>query len=488
MMNTIYEKFAAEVEAHPDLPAVADENETLTYRQLDRLAESLQAQFPVSARSVGIVMDHSNEMVAAILAVLRAGAAYVPVEPDFPARRVRRMFRDADVSFVIASPPYAPVYEDLGVLEVDRAALPEPAACSPGAAAASDAAYVLFTSGSTGRPKGIIVENRNVLHYARAFAREFHIGPGDVMLQHSVCTFDIFVEEVFGTLLNGGRLAIVSAAVRDNMELLRAFMERNAVTIVSGFPYLLLELGRSGRLPESLRLLISGGDVLRSSYVEPLLGGPVEIYNTYGPSETTCCATYCRCTPENVLENGTFPVGYPVEGTEVRILDADGAPVAAGETGEITIFGGGVARGYLSGEPGGFAEINGERAFRSGDLGYSLPDGSIVFVHRMDTQVMIFGRRVETGEVENVLCALPGVASAHVLAHADDAGLAYLTAYIVFEDGPVSAAELRRQLAEELPRYMIPEYFVAMQAIPLTPNGKPDVAAFPVILKEGRLV
>lgn len=485
MTDTIYNRFAEMVRLHPDLTAVTDENGSLTYRELDRLAESIQARFPAPAASVGIVMDHSAVMIASILAVLRAGAAYVPVEPDFPIRRILRMFRDADVSFVIASPPYAPSVEEFSVLAVDRS---EEAAgtVQPAAATGKDAAYVLFTSGSTGRPKGIIVENRNVLHYARAFEKEFHVGPGDVMLQHSVCTFDIFVEEVFGTLLNGGELLIASAAVRDNMELLAAFMERHGVTVVSGFPYLLLELSRFGRLPETLRLLISGGDVLRSSYVEQLLGSGIEIYNTYGPSETTCCATYARCTMENVLENGTFPVGFAVFGAEVRILK-DGRPVPDGEIGEITIFGDGVARGYLNSDSEGFTEINGQRAFQSGDLGYILPDGAVAFVRRMDTQVMIYGRRVERGEVENVLCSLPGIASAHVLAHQDDSGLAYLTAYIVFEDEPQSAAELRALLAEELPRYMIPEYFIAMPTIPLTPNGKPDFDAFPVVLKEGRL-
>ncbi|MBD5559865.1 MAG: amino acid adenylation domain-containing protein [Clostridia bacterium] len=486
-MQTIYEQFAETAREMPDAAAVTDENGTLTYRELDQLAQTLQAQFPRPARSVGIVMDHSNAMIAAILAVLRAGAAYVPVEPDFPVRRMQRMFRDAEVSFVIASPQYAPMLPDSEVLIVDRIEPPEPASCPPVHVDSSDAAYVLFTSGSTGRPKGIIVENRNVLHYARAFAKEFGIGPGDVMLQHSVCTFDIFVEEVFGTLLNGGELLVVSASIRDNMEQLTAYMERHGATIVSGFPYLLLELSRAGHLPESLRLLISGGDVLRSSYVEQILDSGIEIYNTYGPSETTCCATYERCTPDGALENGTFPVGCPVEGAEVRILSAEGREAATGETGEITIFGGGVARGYLNHSSDGFTEIDGQRAFRSGDLGYMLPSGEIVFVRRMDTQVMIYGRRVETGEVENVLCTLPGIASAHVLAHEDEYGHAYLTAYVVFESEPLSAGELREQLAEELPHYMIPEYFVAMPSVPLTPNGKPDTSAFPIVLKEGRL-
>lgn len=480
-MSTIYGRFLEMVSEHPDAPAVSDEARTLTYRELDALSAGIMAQFPCKAGYIGILMDHSIEMIASILAVLRSGAAYVPVEPDFPARRAQYIFRTAEVRFIITETQYAAPFEDFCLLIPET--LPEGTKVPPPAdITGSEAAYVLFTSGSTGRPKGIIVENRNVLHYVRAFEKEFHIGPGDVMLQLSVCTFDIFVEEVFGSLLNGAELVIVPAVMRDNTEHLLSYMEQHGVTIVSGFPYLMLELNRRGNLPDTVRLLISGGDVLRSGYVNNLLKSRAAVYNTYGPSETTVCATYFHCTPESALENGTFPVGFPVEGTQVQLTGPDGRPAAAGEMGEIVISGGGVARGYIKGDNTAFDG----GAFRSGDLGYMQEDGSVVFVRRKDTQVMIYGRRVETGEVENVLCTVPDIAAAQIVAHEDENGLPYLTAYIVFENDPLPVSEIRRCLREELPPFMIPSFFVAMQAIPLTPNGKPDLAALPVVLKEGK--
>lgn len=480
---TIYERFQETAARFPNAAAVSDDARSLTYRELADLSAEIAAQFPCPAQYIGILMDHSIEMIAAILAVLRSGAAYVPVEPDFPQRRARYIFDTAGVGFIITDPqyemPFAGDFRTLVPAGRACASLPAPPAEGTGA----DPAYVLFTSGSTGKPKGIVVENRNVLHYARAFEHEFHIGPGDTMLQLSVCTFDIFVEEVFGTLLNGAELLIVPAQMRDSTALLMQYMERHHVTIVSGFPYLLLEFNRLGKLPDSVRLLISGGDVLRLNYVDHLLEEGIAVYNTYGPSETTVCATYFRCTPESALENGTFPVGFPVTGARVEIQRADGTRADAGEIGEIVISGDGVSKGYIEGDNSAFTA---DGAFRSGDLGYTLPDGSIAFVRRKDTQVMIYGRRVETGEVENVLCAVPGIAAAHVLAHEDERGLAYLTAYIVFEDGPIPASRLRSILREDLPPFMIPCFFVAMKTVPLTPNGKPDFDAFPVVLKEGR--
>ena len=210
------------------------------------------------------------------------------------------------------------------------------------------------------------------------------------------------------------------------------------------------------------------------------------MYNTYGPSETTVCATYFRCTPEAVLENGTFPVGYPVSGTEVYIVDAEGNEQPPGVPGEILIVGDGVSAGYTEGaDNSAFGMFRGKPSFRTGDLGYRLADGAIAFTRRKDTQIMIRGRRVEPGEVENVLCGLDGIETANVLAADDDNGHPYMTAYIVSHDPDLTVRSLREQLGAYLPRYMIPEYFVQMPSIPLNANGKPDTAAFPIVRKDG---
>ena len=303
------------------------------------------------------------------------------------------------------------------------------------------------------------VTNANVCHYVDAFAHEFHPHTGDVMLQYSVCSFDIFVEEVFCSLLNGAALAIPSAADKADLDKLMAFAGRHNVTMISGFPYLIAELNRRPAIPKSLRLLISGGDVLRGAYVARLLDQAL-VYNTYGPSETTVCASYYRCNGGKVLEDGTYPVGYPVQGTEIRILDEEGRPVAPGKVGELCILGGGVPNGYI-GDRAFTTSSDGMRMYRSGDMGYLLPNGAIAFLHRKDNQVMILGKRVEVAEVESVLYGCAGVDQALAHAFTGEDGLAYLVAYVVPADGgTVRVSALKQEMSAHLTPFMIPEFFV----------------------------
>ncbi len=308
------------------------------------------------------------------------------------------------------------------------------------------------------------------------------------MLQYSVCSFDIFVEEVFASLLNGAALAIPSSEDKENIRSLMAFAERRHVTMISGFPYLLAEMNHLPEIPSSLRLLISGGDVLRGVYVDRLLD-KVVVYNTYGPSETTVCASYYRCNGGTVLEDGTYPIGRPVRGAAIRILDPDGKELPAGETGEICISGGGVSLGYIGDheeENRAFEHLpDGSVRYRSGDLGYLLPDGSIAFLHRKDTQIMIYGKRVEIMEVESRLYQCRGVAQAVVRAFLDEDGLSYMIAYIVPARDDLKVSELRKELAENLAPFMIPEYIVKMKQIPLNSSGKPDTSCLPVVMKAG---
>lgn len=427
--KTIYGRFFRWVERQPDAVAIVEDGRSVSYRELDVMANAIMSKFYSKGyAAVGVVMTHGIEMIAET--------------PSLPDRSV-----------------------------------------------ADGAAYILYTSGTSGRPKGVVVENHSVVNYAEAFENEFHVAPGDVMLQYSVCSFDIFVEEVFTTLLNGATLAIPSEETHEGkLSDLMAFCERHGVTEISGFPYLLADMNRYRCYPKKLRLLISGGDVARASYISWLKDKDFVIYNTYGPSETTVCATYFRIDDAEPLEDGTYSVGKAVKGVEVRILDDGLQEVADGEIGEICILGEGVSRGYLGNPP---EQVNfitladGRRMYRSGDLGYRLPDGGIAFLHRKDKQVMILGKRVEPEEVENVLNESPCVERGVVRAFTDEQGLAYLMAYFVPSHKNCRISRIKEFLCSRLADFMVPEFFVKMDEIPLTVRGKVNDRLLPVVMKEG---
>lgn len=473
--KTVYNKFAHWAAIQPDAIAVTEDGRSATYRELDIMANAIMSKFfSKNYTAIGIVMSHGIEMIAAILAILKSGAAYVPAEPSLPKERIDYMMLNAGAEFVITDeccrklPAFSPL---------------------PDRSSSDGVAYVLYTSGTSGRPKGVVVENQSVVNYAEAFENEFHVAPGDVMLQYSVCSFDIFVEEVFTTLLNGATLAIPSKKIHDgSLRDLMAFCERHDVTEISGFPYLLADMNRYRLYPRKLRLLISGGDVLRSSYISWLKGNDFIIYNTYGPSETTVCATYYRVDNADPLDDGTYSIGKAVKGANVRILNDNLEDVPQGEPGEICITGEGVSKGYLGDPPEqeNFVKLkSGGRMYRSGDLGYFLPDGNIVFLRRKDRQVMILGRRVEPEEVENVLNESPCVDRGIVRAFTDGHNLAYLTAYFVPSHKNCNISRIKRFLRSRLADFMVPEFFVKMGEIPLTRRGKVNDRALPIVMKEG---
>ncbi len=490
-MRTIYDAFKQQVTVRPNALAIMDDKHALTYKELDSMATEIANSFPVKQPAkVGIVMNHSVRMIATILAALKSGAAYVPAEPSFPKERIKYMMEDCD--FVVT---------DDGIK------------LQSGAMRVEGLAYILYTSGTTGKPKGVMVTNKNVLHYVRAFRHEFNTQPGDRMLQHSVCSFDIFVEEVFTTLLSGATLCIPSEETKADIHRLMAYVERNQVTMLSGFPYLLLEMNKLERIPSCLRLLISGGDVIRGKYIDHLRTQGVMIYNTYGPSETTVCASYFRVDNAEPLADGTFSIGKAVLGTCIEILDDNLQTVKDGMIGEICIFGDGISLGYQGDvpelteqrEPSSSLERSsrdgsrrsqnqnfttmpdGRRVYRSGDLGYVMPDGNLAFLHRKDKQVMIMGKRVEGDEGEGVLWEEREVETAVVCPQTDTDGLSYLVAYVVPRTKGFSLSSLKRSLSDRLTSFMIPEFFVMMPSLPMTPNGKVDRQALPPVRKEGRL-
>ncbi|NBH14563.1 amino acid adenylation domain-containing protein [Lachnospiraceae bacterium] len=489
-MSTVYSLFQKTVTENSNKTAIIENDRTMTFGELSNLVDLIAGSFPAGITSVGIVMSHRAEMIAAILAVLKCGARYVPAEPNFPTGRIRYMMEEANVDFILTEMCFTDKLGgfDVRLTDCEICGLDTPVSEKTDTGNPELPAYVLYTSGTTGRPKGICVTNRNVCHYVKAFANEFKPNTNDIMLQYSVCSFDIFVEEVFASLLNGAALAIPSAEDKEDVKSLMKFVKRHQVTMISGFPYLFAEMNHLPNIPACLRLLISGGDVLRGAYVDRLLE-QAEVYNTYGPSETTVCASYYRCNGGTVLKDGTYPIGRPVRGAKICILDAKGNKLADGETGEICIYGDGVSDGYI----GEHAEENkafertqdGGTLYRSGDLGYFLPNGDLAFLHRKDTQIMIYGKRVEVMEVEARLYQCSGIEQAVVRAFTDENGLSYMTAYIVPSVQDMRVSEVRKELSEHLAAFMIPEFIVKMPQIPLNSNGKPDTARLPVVMKAG---
>ena len=474
--NTIYGVFKEIVNQKPDSQSIYEDGKTVTFLELDRIVNAILEKFKDEDYSfVGIVMSHGIMQIAAMLAVLKSGAAYVPAEPFLPADRIKYMMRNAGVSLIIDDE----FCKNIKPVDIDFLDKSTP----------DGIAYVLYTSGTTGKPKGVVIENHSVVNYAAAFEKEMKIGEGDVMLQYSICSFDIFVEEVFATLLNGAALAIPYKEIHNGpLNELMDFCRRHKVTILDGFPYFVADINHQPDLmPESVNLIISGGDVVRENYITNLKNKGIRIYNTYGPSETTVCSNYYRIDNAAPLEDGTFPVGKPVQDVDVKILDENYKELPVGEIGEICIFGEGVGRGYLGNPPEQKNYVtlkDGTKFYRSGDMGYCLPDGNMIFLHRRDDQVMILGRRVEPEEVENVINEYHDIDRGIVKAFKDEAGLHYLVAYIVPEVG-FTLSGLKAWLKSKLADFMIPEFFVALHKIPLTPRGKIDVEQLPVVLKEG---
>lgn len=487
MNQTMYGLFTQVVKENEDRIAIIEEHRQMTFGQLLALTNQIADTLPKDVQTVGIVMDHCAEMIATMLATLKCGARYVPAEPTFPTGRIHYMMTEAQVDLIMTELAYRSKVSGFPIRLMDQEWHQNSISPSFMQAKPSAPAYVLYTSGTTGKPKGVCVTNQNVCHYVQAFADEFHPTHTDIMLQYSVCSFDIFVEEVFASLLNGVAIAIPSPEVKTNVQSLMQFVDRHHVTMISGFPYLFAQMNLLSSIPHSLRLLISGGDVLRASYVDHLLD-QADVYNTYGPSETTVCASYYHCNSGKALADGTYPVGKPVKGITIRLLDEKGQEVEKGQMGEICIYGNGVSNGYIGDhleENQVFVSLeDGSKMYRSGDLGYVLPDGNIAFLHRKDSQIMIYGKRVEVKEVESCLCQCKNVQQAVVQANKDEKGLAYMTAYIVSKED-LKVSDLKKELAQNLTSFMIPEFFVKMKEIPLNDNGKPDIHQLPIVLKEG---
>ncbi|MCK1798057.1 amino acid adenylation domain-containing protein [Streptomyces sp. XM4193] len=502
--------FTACAAEHAELPALrgpsldAGERE-LTYRELDSESAALAARLTAHGirpeDRVAVVLPRTVEAVVALLAVVRAGGVYLPVDPDYPAERVAHMLRDARPALVLTTASTTqsvpPLPDPAPLLELDATTVDEPTAAGEPTAqpqpwrelSPQSAAYMIYTSGSTGRPKGVVVQHSGLPALARTVVDHFGTGPGSRVLQFASLSFDTSIWEIVMALLSGAALEIVPAERRLG-EPLAEFLTERGVTHLTVPPAVLAALPSDAIADNST--LIVAGEACPPDLVRDRAVGDRRMFNSYGPTETTVDATLWACDPRALRgAHGAVPVGTPVAETGVYLLDAALRPVPPGTTGELYVAGSGLARGYHR-RPGLTAERfladphgpAGSRMYRTGDLARRNRNGDLEYLGRADHQVKLRGFRIELGEVESALAALPGVRQAAATLREDRPGRPVLTGYLVREqepaDGPrPTLVSLRRTLAAELPDYAVPAVLLELDALPLSPNGKVDRAALP---------
>jgi len=463
-------------------------------RRANRVAYWLREGEVEPEQVVGLCVERSPAMVAALFGILKAGAAFLPLSPAAPRERLAYQLTDAGAVAVVATarsgaPLPAGAWKTLW-LDPEHQLPPPAAAGNPGVpVAAENACYAIHTSGSTGQPKGVQVSHRSVANIVASFVTSYAISAADRVLQQTTITFDVAVNEIFPILTRGGALVLVPPAAELHFERLAALVAERGVTILGTAPSVLARWNEvSERGLGRLRLILSGGEALAWSDVDRLVAAATVI-NGYGPTEATVCALSYDLQRMASDPRSAIPLGRPLANYEVLICDRAGRVLGIGHPGELCLAGPGLARGYL-GRPARTAasfvphpRTPGERLYRTGDLGRWLADGNLAFLGRIDRQVKIRGLRIEPGEIEARLGEHPGVREAAVVVCDDDDAhgrAARLVAYYVpSTDAIPAAAELREHLREELPSYMVPAAYVRLAALPLTIGGKVDYRALP---------
>lgn len=483
--QTIQQLFEERAQAAPEQTALVFEEKRMSYRELNERANQLAAvlrEKGVGPDSiVALLTERSAEMVIATLATLKAGGAFLPVDPDYPEERISYMLADSQAKLVLTHAHLLhKVSSQVEIVHVDDCNHYAPQTENlPCVNKPSDLAYIIYTSGTTGKPKGVMLEHKGVANLQSVFANQLGITPQDRVGHFASISFDASVWEMFMALLTGATLYVLSRDIINDFQQFAKYVRQNAITVLTLPPTYAIYLE-----PEqlsTLRVLITAGSASSAALVDKWKE-KVTYINGYGPTESTICATLWKAAPDEQTE--TIPIGKPIQNSKLYIVDEQLRLKAPGQIGELCIGGVSLARGYWN-RPELTAEkfvdnpfVPGEKMYRSGDLARWLPDGNIEYVGRIDHQVKIRGHRVELGEVESVLLRYETVKEAAVITHTDDRGQAYLCAYYV-ADGEVTPAQLRAHLEKELPQYMVPAFFIQLEKMPLTPNDKIDRKALP---------
>lgn len=485
-----------QAEATPDAPAVRCGNRTLSYRELAdrsaRLAAWLRRRGLRTGDLVGVHLERSADLVVSLLAVMRAGGAYVPIDPSFPRQRVNSLLSNRAISQLVSRATLlgetpVPAHVDVVDLDRDAAAIAEAVSDIPATATPQQLAYVIYTSGSTGRPKGVMVPHRGVVNFAQDMKERLGLGPHDVVGALTTVSFDISVLELLVPLTAGSTVHVLAREVAQDGQLLTEVVDSAGITVLQATPTgwsVLIETGWPGA---DVRVLC-GGETLPEQLAASLRRRVSVLWNVYGPTETSIWSTAEDLTEHSdvSLAGSTAPVsiGRPLSRTSAYVLDSRMRPVPVGATGELYLAGAGVAHGYLGRAaltagrfvPDPFGEP-GTRMYRTGDLVRRLMEDRLEFVGRNDEQVKVGGHRIELGEIENCLRTHPDVAQAAVCTHGAGTDRR-LVGYTVPRNGIDPGRQaLRDHLSQSLPAYMVPTAWVSLNHLPLTPNGKIDRSA-----------
>ena len=488
---TLHELVEAQCARTPDAVAVVFEDASLTYRELNTQADAVAyrlTELGVGPESlVAVCAERSLALPVALLGVLKSGAAYLPLDPEYPPDRIAFMLSDTAVPALLAQRSLLNQLPDSAatVLHLDDAATwPAP---PPGwRAPRGDLAYAIYTSGSTGRPKGVLNSHRGIVNRLDWMQRRYQLTADDVVLQKTPAGFDVSVWEFFWPLLAGARLVLARPGGHKDAGYLRDLIRSAGVTTAHFVPSMLgVFLAEEGveQCRELRRILCSGEELPADLALRCLATLPAELHNLYGPTEAAIDVSAWQCTPQALAGAARVPIGLPIQNLALHILDPGMRPVPVGVPGELFLGGVGLARGYLH-RPALTAERfvpdpfgpPGSRLYRTGDLARRRPDGAVEFLGRIDGQVKIRGLRIELGEIEAALRDQPDVTDAAAIVREDMPGDRRIVAYIV---GDADPATLRTALKQRLPDYMVPSALMTLDALPLTPNGKLDRRALP---------
>jgi amino acid adenylation domain-containing protein len=487
--ETIVKAFEERVAIAPEANALAFEDEEISYRELNeqanRIANYLQKQGVTKETLVAVCIERGTAMIAGILGILKAGAAYVPIDIDYPKERIAYILNDTGAGIILSSTVGKAVLRDqaVNIIELDN----EPEILAQSSSnintiiGGDQLAYVMYTSGSTGKPKGVMIEHGGVVNLAAGQANALRLKPGMRSLQFASISFDASCYEIFNTLLSGGCLVLCKKEALLSADNFKSLLHKQKVelgVIPPSFQQAIADsLG-------TVKTIVSAGEALNETAGKHIQSQGVRLINAYGPTESTVCATL---SDEPIRADKVIVIGTPISNTQIYIRNVLGGLSPIGIPGEICIGGVQVARGYLN-QPGltkekfiadPYSDEPNARLYKTGDQGRWLPDGNIEYLGRIDDQVKIRGYRIEPGEIENVLLQHAGVRQAVVLARADKHGTKRLAAYVVMDEAAYDKQELQKYLSERLPEYMVPRLWVNLGSFPLTPNGKIDKHALP---------